>query len=85
MRLPCACHAAHAVCEIHASCHTCGAYPQLRSLEISHCAALAMLLIPAMAPAAAALVSGGYTDEATHGVVMHGLRGPMEVSCDRGR
>lgn len=65
---------------MHAPCLACATHPQLRSLEISHCTALAMLLVPAMAPAAAALVSGGYTAEAAHGVVVHGLRGPMEVS-----
>ncbi|KAF5836861.1 hypothetical protein DUNSADRAFT_5300 [Dunaliella salina] len=36
------------------------------------------LSLPALAPAAAALVSGGYAAEAAHGVVVHGLRGPME-------
>eukprot|EP00983_Pelagomonas_calceolata_P100001 1158517-Pelagomonas_calceolata.AAC.10 len=52
---------------------------QLRSVEVSHCTSMTELLLPALAPAAAALVSGGYAAEAAHGVVVHGLRGPMEV------
>lgn len=51
---------------------------------MSHCASLSALTLPALLPAASALVSSGHASEAADGVAVHGLHGPMEVSVCRG-
>lgn len=53
-------------------------HTQLRQLEVPHCSLLALLLLPALSCAAAALASIGRATESTHGVAVHGLHGLTE-------